>query len=117
MLLVDAIDLGLHLLLSQHEGILREGWACQPATSIREVAGDSAEVGRQARRLNGAADAWLPHGPKQKPRATGGASWVSCWRACRSLPEDSKPTTPTPSRIIGCTARRTRMKKPRRGRG
>jgi hypothetical protein len=43
------------------------------STSIREVAGDSAEVGRQARRLNGAADAWLPHGPKQKPRATGGA--------------------------------------------
>ena len=73
MLLVDAIDLGLHLLLSQHEGILREGWACQPATSIREVAGDSAEVGRQARRLNGAADAWLPHGPKQKPRVTDGA--------------------------------------------
>ena len=29
------------------------------ATSIREVADDSAEVGRQARRLNGAADAWL----------------------------------------------------------
>ena len=88
-----------------------------PATSIREVAGNSAEVGRQARQLNGAADAWLPHGPKQKPRATGGASWVSCWRACRSLPEYSQPSTPTPSRIIGCTARRTRVKKPRRRAG
>jgi hypothetical protein len=37
--------------------------------------------------------------PKQKPRQAAGLSLhVSCChnRACRSLPEDSKPTTPTP---------------------
>ena len=55
--------------------------------------------------------------PQTKAPRDGRASWVSCWRACRALPEDSEPTTPRPSRIIGCTARRTRMKKPRQGAG
>jgi hypothetical protein len=40
---------------------------------------------------------WAFLGKVQKPRATGGASWVSCLqRALPISPEDSKPTT-TPS--------------------
>ena len=43
-------------------------------------------------------------GPKQKPRRGAGLSW-SCL-AIQSLPispEDSKPTTLTPRRTVGCT--------------
>ena len=37
-------------------------------------------------------------------------------RACRSLPEDSKPATPTPNHRVGCTARGPKQK-PRQSEG
>ena len=49
---------------------------------------------------------------KQKPRQEAGLSChvghVLPYRACRSLPEDSKPTTPTPSRTVGFVTAPTR---------
>ena len=65
--------------------------------------------------------------PKQKPRQGGGARWVMCVaikRGCparvsaevdRSTKVISKPTTPTPSRTVGCPG--THRKATHRGRG
>jgi hypothetical protein len=50
--------------------------------------------------------AWLhsarPHQTKA-PLVSGAKLVMLPYRACRSLRRDSKPTTPTPSRTIGCT--------------